>query len=150
MRNGDRRPEPHGDPQIVERLVLCAGCLLGQRQVIARLGMRRPQLHGLLQRCASRSDLFRPPERGAEMILRVEERGLQRHSLLEFVQRLGRPPEEAKHESEAIVSLRDPGSERDSSTVFFGCPGQISIALEDGAVDQMSALGTGGRRFGPQ
>ena len=72
-------------------------------EVVLRFGMPGIELHGALQRGERAVEIARPPQRGAEMIVRVEE--LRRHGrrLAEAGDGVGRPSELAEREAEPVA-----------------------------------------------
>ena len=87
----------------VDRAERVAALAEHDAEVVLRFGMPGVERHGALQRGQRAIEIARPPERGAEMIVRVEE--LRRHGrrLAEAGDGLSRPAELAERETEPIA-----------------------------------------------
>ena len=107
-------------------------------EVVLRFGVPWIELHGALQRGQRAIEIARPPERGAEMIVRVEEPRRHGRRLAEAGDGVGRPSELAEREAEPIAGaghgrvLRERRFERGRGA------GPVSLPLELDAVREQA------------
>ncbi len=76
-----------------------------QAKVVARFGMARLEPRRGLQSDERAVEVFRPPPRRAEVILRVEQPGIDQDCLFELTNRLLRLTLLTSHEAQAVVGL---------------------------------------------
>ena len=77
-------------------------------EVELRFGMPGIELHGALQGSERAIEIARPPQRGAEMIVRVEERRRHGRRLAEAGDGVSRPSELTEREAEPIAGAGHP------------------------------------------
>ena len=104
-----------------------------QPEVVLCLGVARLQFHGGLERRQGALRVAAQPLGHAEVILRVEQPGVQRDGSREAFARLVDMPLEAKRESQPIVRFRHARGELDRAPVGSDRLVELLPALEDDA-----------------
>ena len=127
---GDRGVLANRRAQMFDRAERVAALAEHDAEVVLRFGVPWIELHGALQRGQRAIEIARPPERGAEMIVRVEE--LRRHGrrLAEAGDGVGRPSELAEREAEPIAGAGHVRGLRERRFERGRGAGPVSLPLE--------------------
>ena len=100
---GNRGVQADRRAQVLDGAERVAALAEHDAEVVLRFGMPGIERHGALQRGQRAIEIARPPQRGAEMVVRVEELRRHRRRLAEAGDGVGRPSELAERETEAIA-----------------------------------------------
>ena len=139
VRNREPRGEGDGLPKLPCRARHVPLLTEHEPEVIARVRVVGPQPHGGLERRARAVDVAGPPARRAEMVLRIEQRGVERDRAGKMRERGIGLAQLPAHVSEPIVRLGQLGAPLERAFVRVGGAGEILRAFP-GLTDEEERL----------
>ena len=109
-----------------------------QAEIVVGFCMLGPQLDGSLQGGKRSGEIPRPPARGAEVVLRIEQAGIELDRLFESADGLTRLPLLPEHEAKSVAGLGHLWRVTNRLHIRRGSGGEILLTLFEETEEEMS------------